>query len=203
MLSSTQPVSAAVARLRAEAGATQAALAEKAGLDQSRVSRIEKGEVVAPAEIDRVLDGLAALGVSAAVDYKRYAIQDWLYIEPPSFWNPQRACLEIAEETLGRIVEFLADHERPWPLRRQIERHRESLLRTATFLTRLNHNIAFIGDMGVGKSTAISFIFDLLVPPSMAEKPIDRPVLETGAGGRPFAKSTSRKALSSGSHWFL
>ena len=55
--------------------------------------------------------------------------------------------------------------------------------RAATFLGELKHNIAFIGDMGVGKSTAISFIFELLVPPSVAEKAINRPVLETGAGG--------------------
>src|SRR5690606_21461930 len=27
------------------------------------------------------------------------------------------------------------------------------------------------------------FLFDLLVPPTLASKPIDRPVLETGAGG--------------------
>ena len=53
----------AVARFRAESGKTQAAIAEKAGLDQSRVSRIEKGEVAAPSEVDRVLDALAALGV--------------------------------------------------------------------------------------------------------------------------------------------
>jgi hypothetical protein len=43
--------------------------------------------------------------------------------------------------------------------------------------------MGIIGDMGVGKSTAISFIFDLLVPAALADKPINRPVLETGAGG--------------------
>ena len=68
-------------------------------------------------------------------------------------------------------------------MRRQIERQRDSLLRAAGFLGRLNHNIAFIGDMGVGKSTAISFIFDLLIPTSLADKAINRPALETGAGG--------------------
>ena len=68
MLAFSQPISAAIARLRAEAGATQAALAERAGLDQSCVSRIEKGEVAVPAEIDRVLDTCGALGARAALD---------------------------------------------------------------------------------------------------------------------------------------
>jgi transcriptional regulator with XRE-family HTH domain len=182
-LSSAYQTSAAIARLRLEAGVTQATVAEKAGLDQSRVSRIEKGEVLGNAEIERVLDALDQLGASDVGKYKTYISRDWLHIQPPSFWNPQRACLEIAEETLGRMGEFLADPERPWPLRRQIEKHKDALLRASTFLNRVDHNIAFIGDIGVGKSTALSFIFDLLIPPSLVDKQINRPVLETGAGG--------------------
>ena len=179
---------AAVARFRAESGKTQAAIAEKAGLDQSRVSRIEKGEVAAPSEVDRVLDALAALGVEKASDYKAFLAREWLHIDPPSFWNPELACLEIAEETLGQVAAFLEDLEHPWPVRRQIEKHRDSMLRASTFLSRLNHNIAFVGDQGVGKSTVISFGFDLLVPPSMAEEQINRPILETGGGGTTFCE---------------
>jgi transcriptional regulator with XRE-family HTH domain len=182
-LAHLQRLSTAIARFRADANVTQSILAEKAGLDQSRVSRIEKGEPASPSEIDRVLDALSELGIKKANDYKAFVAREWLYIEQPSFWNPELACLEITEETLGKIADFLKDEDRPWPLRRQVERHRDSLLRSATFLNRLNHNLAFIGDIGVGKSTAISFIFDLLVPPSMAEKSINRPILETGAGG--------------------
>ncbi|TPK87016.1 helix-turn-helix domain-containing protein [Mesorhizobium sp. B2-4-13] len=179
----TQKVGAALARLRVEASVTQAILAEKSGLDQSRISRIEKGEVVASADVDRALEALEALGAPNAKAFKEYAGRDWQHIEPPSFWNPERTCLEITEETLDEVETFLTNDDHPWPLRRQIERQRDSLLRAASFLGRLSHNVAFIGDMGVGKSTAISFIFDLLVPTSLADKAINRPVLETGAGG--------------------
>jgi transcriptional regulator with XRE-family HTH domain len=180
---STAKHASAIARLRAEIGVTQAAVAEKAGMDQSRVSRIEKGEIADDTDVNRVLDALTALGAKAAGEYKAYAAREWFHIQPPSFWNPERACLEISEDALGEIAAFLDDDERPWPLRRQIERHQESLLRAAAFLNRLNHTLAFIGDIGVGKSTAICFLFDLLVPPSMADRQINRPVLETGAGG--------------------
>jgi len=174
---------AVLTRLRAELGVTQVAVAQKAGLDQSRVSRIEKGEVVSPAEVELVFDALNALGSPHAASFKAFAARDWAHIEPPLFWNPQRACLETAEETLKSVERFLNDDERPWPLKRQIERHREWLLKATTFLSGLNHNIAFVGELGVGKSTAISFIFELLVPPALADKAINRPVLETGAGG--------------------
>jgi transcriptional regulator with XRE-family HTH domain len=180
---SVQQTAAAVARIRTEAQLTQSVVAEKAGLDQSRVSRIEKGEVASPDDVERVLDALTALGTPNAAEYKTYAARDWQHIEPPSFWNPERACLELADETLGQIAAFLNTADPPWPLRRQLDRHRESLLRASTFLTRLDHSIGFIGDQGVGKSSAICFIFDLLVPPALADMHINRPILETGAGG--------------------
>ena len=174
---------AAVARLRSELGATQAEVAKQASVDQSRLSRIEKGEILAPEEIQRVLRALVALGSEEAEGLMTFMERKWRFIEPPSYWNPERAPLEIAEETLAKIEDFLADEEHPWPLRRQVDRRKRDLERATSFLTRLKHNIAFIGDMGVGKSTAISFVFDLLVPAKAHERSINRPVLETGAGG--------------------
>lgn len=176
-------LSAVIGRLRGNLGATQAEVAKTAGLDQSRVSRIEKGEVSNAADINRVLDALAHLGSDEAKAFRDFSVRDWLHIEPPSFWNPQRDVLERTEEMLGSIEKFLADEDRPWPLRRAIEGHKETLLRGAAYLNKLSHNLAFIGDIGVGKSTALAFAFDLLVPPSPSAKPMDRPVLETGAGG--------------------
>jgi transcriptional regulator with XRE-family HTH domain len=181
--SQSQKAGVAIARLRAEASVTQSTLAEKSGLDQSRISRIEKGEVISSIDIDRVLNALEELGVEKAYSFKKYAAREWKQIEPPSFWNPERECLEITEDTLEEIATFLEKEDLPWPLCRQIEKHKEALSRAANFLVRMNHNIAFIGDMGVGKSTGISFLFDLLVPTSITDKAINRPVLETGAGG--------------------
>lgn len=179
----TKRLSAVISRLRAGLGVTQAEVAKAAGLDQSRVSRIEKGDVSNTADIDRVLDALASLGSEEARAFRDFAVRDWLHIEPPSFWNPQRGVLEVTEEMLGSVEEFLADEDRPWPLRRAIEGHKATLLRGAAYLNKLSHNLAFIGDIGVGKSTALAFAFDLLVPLSSSAKPMDRPVLETGAGG--------------------
>src|SRR4051812_38556774 len=172
-----------IAHLRAELGAKQAEVAQRASLDQSRISRIERGEVGSSEEIGRVLNALVAMGAKQAAGVRAFCSREWRHLTPPAFWNPQRGILEIAEDTLDEIEAFLTAEERPWPLRRQIERQRELLHRGAAFLGRLDHNVAFVGDMGDGKSTAMSFLFELLVPATLKSKPMDRPVLETGGGG--------------------
>ncbi|MBF2759018.1 MAG: helix-turn-helix transcriptional regulator [Ectothiorhodospiraceae bacterium AqS1] len=189
-----QHIDSVVARLRAEANITPGQLAKKSNIDESRISQIEMGEFQSNADVDRVVRALDMLKSSNAKAFKQYIGRKWNHIEPPSFWNPERECLETTEDTLEDIAKFIEQEDRPWPLRRLIERHRDRLVRSAMFLGRLDHNIAFIGDIGAGKSTAISFIFDLLVPLSSSKKSkkekkkidqpvIDRPVLETGGGG--------------------
>ena len=174
------PAAEALARLRSNLGATQAQVAKEASMEQSRLSRIEKGEILALEDIQRVLRALAALGSEDADGFMSFMEREWRFIKPPSYWNPQRTSLETAEETIEKIKDFLDEEEQPWPLRRQVERRRRDLERDTAFLTNLKHNISFIGDVGVGKSIAISFIFDLLVPARTGER--SRTVLETGAG---------------------
>ena len=174
------PVAEALARLRSDLGVTQARVAKEASMEQSRLSRIEKGEILAPEEIQRVLRALAALGSEDADGFMSFMEREWRFIEPPSYWNPQRTSLETAEETLNKINDFLGDDEQPWPLRQQVKRRQRDLDRDTAFLTNLKHNISFIGNIGVGKSTAISFIFDLLIPVRAGGR--NRTVLETGAG---------------------
>ena len=171
-----------LARLRTELGATQKQVAAKVPMDQSRLSRLEKGEIGSE-DFEPVLAALASLGSASAEGLKDFIGQTWRFIEPPSYWNPERSTLEMAEETLGEIEQFLADEEQPWPLRRQLERRRDELIRASTYLSGLRHNIAFVGDMGVGKSTAISHLFELMAPVKSGEALTNQPVLESGAGG--------------------
>ena len=51
-----------IAFFRSQAGITQSHLATKAGVDQSRISRLEKGEAATTTEVSRVISALAALG---------------------------------------------------------------------------------------------------------------------------------------------
>lgn len=184
MLTAQMPASAGqdISLFRSETGVTQSQLAAKAGLDQSRVSRIEKGEPGTPAEFGKLVDALSALGSKGAADYATFLGKTWEHVERPDFTNPQRNILELAEEQLRQIASFLDEEERPWPLKRQLERQRAAIEASAVYLGKTAHQIAFIGEVGVGKSTAISFLYGLLDPSSSTADLRERVVLETGGG---------------------
>ena len=146
-----------IAQFRAEISATQSQLATKSGVDQSRVSRIEKGETGTPSELGKMLDALTALGSKAAADYRGYLNSDWQYVERPEFSNPQRGILELAEEGLRQIANFLEEDDRPWPLKRQLERQRRAIEASAAYLGKNTHQIAFIGEVGVGNRPQLAF----------------------------------------------
>ena len=140
-----------IAQFRAEVAATQSQVAAKSGVDQSRVSRIEKGEIGSIGELKRVIDALEALGSATAKAYLAYLAKDWNYVERPDFRNPQRNIIEMAEETLRDINVFLTEEERPWPLKRQLERQRSAIEASAAYLGKTHHQIAFVGEVGVGQ----------------------------------------------------
>lgn len=174
---------AVITRLRMQLRLKQNEIAAAAGVDQSRVSRAEKGEFTNESDVAKIINALAELGSKDAVRYKEFLGREWRHMDVPAFWNPEAPYLETAEETLEQIEGFLAETDTPWPLRRQVERHRNLLEDASSYLQSTSHQIAFIGDIGVGKSTALSFLYELLIPPGVSDKLTDRVLLEAGAGG--------------------
>lgn len=187
-----------IAQFRTEIGTTQSHLASKAGIDQSRISRIEKGEGGAPTELGKILGALASLGSKGAEDYQAYLTKQWQHVERPDFSNPQRNILELAEDGLSQIENFLEEEARPWPLKRQLERQRSAIHASAVYLGNTAHQIAFIGEVGVGKSTAISFLYGLLDPSSSTAELRERVVLETGGGHTTLCEVNIRRGPSFG-----
>ena len=172
-----------IQKIRTNLKLTQSVIADAAGMDQSKFSRIEKGDMSSPADMMKILNALVTLGSAEAQEYINFTQYEWSHIQPPSFNNPQRDALLQAERSLSKVQTFLDDTDRPWPLKKQIENHKSSLLQSASYLAKTDHNIAVVGDIGVGKSTAISYLFDLLQPSVRSKSIHDNPILETGAGG--------------------
>jgi hypothetical protein len=103
--------------------------------------------------------------------------KDWHYVERPEFSNPQRNILELAEESLRQIAELLEGEERPWPLERQLEGQRAAIEGSEVYLGKNDHQVAYIGEVGVWKTTAISCVYSLLDPTSPASDLRERVVV--------------------------
>lgn len=174
-------ISRCFARLRGEANLSQANLAKKIGIDQAKLSRIENGEFYTPYDAEKYLE---ALGTPNAAKFKNFLSSSWTHLGIPDFWNPQYDSLIYAEEIARKITDFLAKYQIASPLRTYLSKGYEQLLAISKYLCFENHNIAFLGSIGIGKSTAISYLFNLLITGSdTATSERRKPILETGAGG--------------------
>jgi transcriptional regulator with XRE-family HTH domain len=172
-------IGATLTKLRQEARQTQSDLASKLRVDQSRISRIEKGEVIPGAsEVRAYLKGLKTKDAQSYLDF---LLKEWRFIERPNQSNPNFDELWSAECQLNMLDSFEKSHELPRPLRAEISMHRQTITRTADFLNNLNHDVSFVGDIGVGKTTALCFISGLLLPGPGAA--LEKVALETGGGG--------------------
>ncbi len=174
-------VGADLARLRLNAGLKQSKVADLVGVDTSRISRIETGE--ATPELGEVLKIAQAIGTPESLAYARYLQEEWKELPKPPFWHPARADLLSAEEHLGTLEVFAGKLVGSPAALAEADMLRRSLEHAAAYLQDLDHSVSFVGDIGVGKSTAICAMMDLLIPGD-AKKPLrERVVLETGAGG--------------------
>lgn len=173
-------ISRCFSRLRRQTNMSQTTLAKSIGIDQAKISRIESGECYSKIDTEKYLN---ALGTPDASRFKAFLASNWVHTEIPDFWNPQYDCLIYAEEILSDIHSFLKNHECPSSLKQYLQKSREQLIILAKYLCSQKHNISFIGSIGVGKSTAISFLFKLIIDKELVNEELNRPILETGAGG--------------------
>jgi len=168
-----------LAILRGEAGLTQSSVALKVSIDQSRISRIEKGDVVP--SFTEVQTYLEALATDAAREYSRYIKKEWRILPRPAPEIPEIEPIWVAEQKLKALEAFGQEKDLPSPVRAEVDMHQKSLRDAADFLSCIDHQVAFIGDIGVGKTTALCLAADLVLPDPKAA--LDSKVaLETGAG---------------------
>ncbi len=172
-------IGATLSKLRKNTALTQYAIATKMGADQSRVSRLETGGV-SPSETE-VRAYLEALGTQEALSYLSHREKDWKFLNLPTPGNPEADAIWKAEIQLQRLHDFEEAKNPPAPVQAEMEMHRNSLLQAAGFLGSLEHDIAFVGPVGVGKTTALCLVADLTIADPTAGLR-SKVVLETGGG---------------------
>jgi transcriptional regulator with XRE-family HTH domain len=167
-----------VAELRDAAGITQALLANRVTLSAATLSRFESGEKdITDEELDSILK---AIGTPAAEEFRQYLAQQWLQVTRPAFDHPDRAVLWQANVALGRLDQLRNDAEISAVFLRHVELYDREIRRIVEFLLRRDHQVAFIGEIGVGKTTAICKLVNLI---KELERELKRQVvLESGQG---------------------
>src|SRR5215204_1012590 len=165
--------------IREAAKLTQAELAKKVTVSPTRISRIESGDVgFTKEEMDQFLD---AIGTNDAKELGIYLNQAWDELDRPRFDHPNRNVLWVANGVLRKLRQLKSDPELKSVFVRHIEIYEGELKALAADLSSTDHSVAFVGSIGVGKSTAICMISDLRVT---HDGPLNKQVvLEAGAGG--------------------
>ena len=168
-----------LADTREAAGMTQTELGQRLGLNQSQISRLENGDTKAePASLDAYLK---AVGSDHALRLAHILDRAWAHLPAPSPDHPDIAALVEIEEALERLATFMGDSTMPHTLVGQSELLFRRLIEFGDFLLRLDHQFVYIGEAGVGKTTAACLQADLLVDPNMAPS-LKGLILDTGGG---------------------
>ena len=107
----------------------------------------------------------------------------WQNLPKPTPGHPDESLLWEAERALDGIGELEANPDIKNAFAMRLKEFRSELEGAAALVARTEHSIAFIGDIGVGKTTAICRTAGLEMPADMPGTAMPTPVLEVGGGG--------------------
>lgn len=165
-------------RVRELSGVKQSDLARRISLSPTVLSRIESGE--RPVTLDEVQDILDQLATPEAINLSKALRRTWKALPPPPLDHADQEILWEAEEVARKLLALRDKPDTPHAFERRLSEYIDELSRSAGLLLKRDHQVAFIGSIGVGKSTAICRMTGLETP---REDGIMVPVLEAGGGG--------------------
>lgn len=165
-------------QVRERAEVKQTDLAKRVSLSPAVLSRIESGE--RPVTLQEVQDILTQLATPEANDLAKALQRTWRVLLRPPLDHPDQDLLWDAEQVAVELVALRDQPDTPHAFERRLSEYVEELKRSANLLVKRDHQIAFIGSIGVGKSTAICRMTGLMT--AKEDGNLD-PVLEVGGGG--------------------
>lgn len=181
-------------QVRERAGIKQAELSRKIGWSQAVLSRVEAGD--RPLSQEELHTILSAIDTPEAAKLHELSQREWSVIPRPSLDHPDQDLLWNAEQVAKELVVL---RERP-DVRNAFERrlvaYVAEIQQTAALILKRDHQVAFIGSIGIGKSTAICRLTGLEVAGQDGAPPV--PVLEAGAGGITICEIHLRRGPSYG-----
>lgn len=167
---------------------SQASLAKKMQTVPSVLSKLEKAEDAEPEIAERYL---TAVGSPLASEVLEFYGRDWRHSPPPSYLHPDREVLWVVDKALTELTEFERGPKNDPILRGPIDLLRTELNNTANYLRRRDHVVAWVGDIGVGKTTALTHAVGLLVGDGRSQR---KPAFPVGSGRTTVCETAIRVA---------
>ena len=184
----SHPIPTEVLRhVRDAGGLSQSALAKLIGTVPSVLSKLERAEEAEPEMAERYL---SAVGSDLAREVQDYYGRLWLQERPPSFLHPDREDLWIINQALTDLTAFAAENGDPI-LRGPIGLLEGELRTIEAYMRRRDHVVAWVGDIGVGKTTALAHAVGLLVGDGRSGR---RPAFPVGSGRTTVCETAIRSA---------
>jgi transcriptional regulator with XRE-family HTH domain len=165
-------------QLREKAGIKQAELAKKITWSPAMLSRIEVGErLLSEDELQTILEGI---NTQEAFHLLQLLNRQWIILPRPPLNHIDQDIIWNAEQIAQKLSDLSQNPEIKQSFQRRLEAYITDIEKLATQLLKREHQIAFIGSIGIGKSTAICQLANLTMPNPNGT--FDA-ALEVGAGG--------------------
>jgi transcriptional regulator with XRE-family HTH domain len=155
-------ISDVLKQMREAADLQQHHIADRTGIQTSRLSRIENGRVEpSKEEIVTILQAIGTEGsVALAQDLERPLTQltapTWAELP-----DDDRRSISEADAALENLHRFMSRKDFPQHLNQFTSDLRDRLLASARLLINNDYTLYFVGPIGVGKTTAINSLFHL------------------------------------------
>lgn len=147
---------------RDKSGRRQADVAAKLGVSATVLSRLESADVADSKMAKRYLEVLDTEFANAIIEF---FARRWRHLDRPDFLHPEREAIWAAEQAMQTLDAFENNKSEFDPiLQNPLNNLRKRIVAEVDFIRHTEHGIAFIGEIGVGKTTALSFVTNLLVP---------------------------------------
>ncbi|NTF49101.1 helix-turn-helix domain-containing protein [Rhizobium rhizogenes] len=151
---------AALKKAREAASINQTEMAKRLGVSSnSVVSRLESSETTDQAMAERYLK---AIGTEQSLAMLDYYSREWKITKRPDFRHPNRDALWNTETALQSLDTFESG-EFDALLTEPLNFLRNNLISTADYVWQTDHALAWIGVVGIGKTTALSHLTNLIL----------------------------------------
>ena len=166
-----------LSQLRERAELKQNELAQRMTWSAAVLSRVESGEREISQE--ELVNLLTAIGTEESQRFAKNIGREWNNLPEPALGHPEEEILWGAELALRDIDGLLGAPDIRNAFVTRLHEYKTTVKAAADLVSGVDYNLAFVGDIGVGKSTAICRATGLEVQDNQRKDP----VLEAGAGG--------------------